>query len=72
MENRKKQEIFTKLVNLTDGNIFGRRRIPMFGKKEKYINTKTARKKNLENWTKSDSIRTAHTKRRNVTYPLLF
>ena len=45
MENRKKQEIFTKLVNLTEGNIFGRRRIPMFGKKEKYINTKTARKK---------------------------
>ena len=45
MENRKKQEIFTRLVNLTEGNIFGRRRIPMFGKKEKYINTKTARKK---------------------------
>ena len=55
-----KQETFSKFGNLTEGKVFGRLRIPIFGKKKKENMEiqKIARKK-LKIQTKIPSIRTA-------------
>ena len=48
-EKLEKQETFPKIGNLTEGKIFGRLRIPIFGEKNgKYGNTKKCAKKHLE------------------------
>ena len=47
-EKQEKQEAFPMFGNVTEGKIFGRLRIPMFGKKKgKYGNTKNCAKKKL-------------------------
>ena len=59
-EKQEKQETFPKFGNLTEGKIFGRLHIAILEAKiEKYGIQKIARKKYLEIYTKSSSIRTA-------------
>ena len=47
-EKQEKQETFPKIENLTEGKIFGRLRIPIFGNKfwKIWKNTKLRKKKN--------------------------
>ena len=44
-EKHEKQETFPKFGNLPEGTIFARLRIPIFGKKGTYGNTKNCAKK---------------------------
>ena len=56
---QEKQETFQKFGNLTEGEIFGTLRIPIFGKTNgKYGSAKIAKKKESGNVDKSPPIRT--------------
>ena len=56
----KKQERFPKFGNFTEGKMFGRLRITIFGEKKREIwKYKKLREKNTGNLDKSPSIRTA-------------